>query len=78
MKPVVDGLQKQYSGRVDFVVYADLNADAEAGAFASRQGVSAVPTTMLVAPDGSELHRWVGAKAPFELQRVIDSALQAP
>lgn len=77
MKPVVDGLQQQYAGKVDFVVYADLDSDAAAGAFASRQGVSAVPTTMLVAPDGTELRRWVGSQPAEALSAAMDQALAA-
>jgi len=62
MKPVVDRLGQQYSQRMEWLVYFDLNSDAQAGAFASEHGVSAVPTMVLVAADGTEVMRWVGAQ----------------
>lgn len=74
MKPVVDGLQAQYQGRVDMLVYGDVNNDQKANAFAAGKGVSAVPTMMLVSPDGKELERWVGTTSEEELVRAFEAA----
>ena len=71
MKPVVDGLQASYSDRLDFVVYADANADQDISRFADDQGVQYVPTMMLVSTDGVELNRWVGVVAEGELKMVF-------
>lgn len=75
MKPVVDGLQQSYGERIDFVVYADLERDSRASAFAQAQGVTGVPTSMLVAADGRELRRWQGVASRAELQQAFDAAL---
>lgn len=74
MKPVVDGLQQEYADRIAFEVYEDVDADAAGSALASAHGVSAVPTMMLVAPDGTEVERWVGARPADELRRAFDAA----
>lgn len=74
MKPVVDGLQQEYAGRITFAVYEDVDADAEGSALADAHGVSAVPTMMLVSPDGAEVERWVGARPADELRQAFDEA----
>lgn len=77
MKPVVDGLQQAYGDRVDFMVYGDLNNDSQGAGFARAQGVTGVPTSMLVAPDGREVRRWVGAASEQELRDAFDEILDA-
>ena len=72
MKPVVDRLQGDYVNRVDFLVYADVNSDAEASEFANRQQVSAIPTMMLVSADGTEIARWVGSQSEVSLRQALD------
>ncbi|MDZ4170166.1 MAG: thioredoxin family protein [Coriobacteriia bacterium] len=75
MKPVVDGLQQSYDDQIDFVIYGELDKDAAASTFASAQGVQGVPTTVLVAPDGKEVKRWIGPKTDDELRAEVDNAL---
>ncbi len=75
MKPVVDGLRSTYRDKIDFMVYANLDGDRAASDFARRQRVTAVPTSMLVAPDGTELRRWVGAVSNEELGTAFERAL---
>lgn len=75
MKPVVDGLQQEYAGRVAFEVYEDVDADDEGSGLAAAHGVRAVPTMMLVSPDGTEVERWVGARPADELRRAFDAAV---
>lgn len=68
MEPVVDGLRAEYDGRVDFVVFKNVNDDPDGATLARTHGVTAVPTMMLVDPDGSERQRWVGARPVDELR----------
>jgi len=75
MKPVVDGLQSEYAGRIDFEVFADLNSDRAGSVLARGQGVTAVPTMALVAPGGAELSRWVGSQPAEELKAEFDESL---
>lgn len=75
MKPVVDGLRRAYEGRIDFMVYADLDSRPDASDYARKQGVDGVPTSMLVAADGTELQRWVGSVSEVGLRAAFDAAL---
>lgn len=75
MKPVVDGLRQRYDGRIEFTVHETLESDPQGNALASERGVRAVPTMMLVSPDGQELQRWVGSRSDDELSRAFDEAL---
>ncbi len=75
MKPVVDRLRRRYEGRIDFMVYADMNTDPDASDYARQQGVEYVPTSVLVSPTGEELERWVGAQPEGTVSAAFDSAL---
>lgn len=72
---MVDGLEKDYAGRVDFVVYKDAGSTEQVYDFATRQGVGAVPTMMLVGADGTELARWEGSRPKADLAGAFDAAL---
>lgn len=72
---MVDGLQKAYEGRIDFMVYPDMDRNAAAGDFANEQGVEYVPTSVLVGADGTELDRWVGSQSGPELSAAFEAAL---
>ena len=73
MEPVVDGLQQEYAGRIDFQVFKDVNTDEAGSALAADHGVRAVPTMMLVSPEGTEIERWVGARSADELRSAFDA-----
>ncbi len=75
MKPVVDGLQSEYAGRIDFQVFADVNSDRTGSVLARGQGVTAVPTMALVDPGGAELSRWVGLRPAADLKAEFDESL---
>ncbi len=75
MEPVVDGLQSEYGGRVNFVVYKDVEGDMTVNQFAMDQGVMVVPTMMLVSSDGVELQRWEGGVAEQALTASFESNL---
>lgn len=71
---MVDGLQPQYAGKVDFVIYGDVNADRSIGGFAGAHGVEAVPTMVVVSPGGREVGRIVGGCGEAELRAELDRA----
>ena len=75
MEPVVDGLQSEYSGRVNFVVYKDVEGDMTVNQFAMDQGVMVVPTMMLVSSEGAELQRWEGGVTEQVLSASFESNL---
>ncbi len=75
MKPVVDRLTQEYAGRMTFKLYPETDKDKAAAAFANKQGVSAVPTMMLVDASGKEIKRWVGAQSESELATEFETAL---
>ena len=56
MMPILEGLRKEYAGRL-LVEVIDLRDEPEAGA---RFGVRVIPTQIFFAPSGKELYRHVG------------------
>lgn len=75
MKPVVDRLEQRYAGQVTFYVYAEADKNKDAGEFASRQRIKAVPTIVLVSEKGVELTRWVGTTTEDGIAQELDDAL---
>lgn len=78
MKPVVDQLQQTYNRRVDFALYPTIDLDSAGSKLANTQGVTVVPTMMVVAKDGRELRRFVGAQPQDTLAAALDDALSRP
>jgi len=78
MKPVVDRLANEFSGTVEFIVYADTSADPGAGELANEHGITAVPTMVLVTPDGTEVDRVVGSLPEADLRDKLSEARSAP
>ena len=72
---MVDGLQQEYAGRIAFEVFKDVNTDAKGSGLADDHGVRAVPTMMLVSPEGTEIERWVGTRSADDLRRAFDDAV---
>jgi thioredoxin-like negative regulator of GroEL len=72
---VVDRLEPEYNGTVDFVVYGEVNSDSAAGQFASKHGVSAIPTMVVVDANGNELDRLIGGTDDAGLRDFIDEAV---
>ena len=67
LAPTLEGLAKEYAGRVDFVkVDIDQLQD-----LAKAHKVEAVPTVVLI-QGGEEVHRWVGVQPPEEYRRALD------
>jgi thioredoxin-like negative regulator of GroEL len=70
MAPIVHGLERQYSDRVDFL-YLDTE-DAATRDARSRLGFKATPHFFLLSPDGAVLGEWQGVQP----RSVLDSALR--
>ena len=77
MKPVVDRLANEYSGTIEFIIYPDTGADPRIGELANAQGITAVPTMVLVTPDGMEIDRIVGSLPEAEFRGRLESARAA-
>ncbi len=71
MKPVVDGLKKQYEGTVEFKLY-DVEKDAEGANLAQQFGAQFVPTFVFVNADGSTSDQIVGEVAKTQLTKALD------
>ena len=71
MAPIVHGLEKKYSDRVDFL-YLDIENLATAEA-RTRLGFTATPHFFLLSPDGAVLGEWQGVQD----RSVLESALRA-
>jgi thioredoxin-like negative regulator of GroEL len=76
MRPVVNGLQSEYAGKVEFVVYGAVNSDATGSQFADEHRVTTIPAVMIVAPDGTELGRIEGSTDAATLRALIDKSLK--
>lgn len=71
MKPVVDGLRKQYEGKVEFKLY-DVERDAEGAQLAQQFGAQFVPTFVFVNADGSTSDQIVGEVTEAQLTKALD------
>lgn len=71
---MVDRLQGEYAGKVDFVVYGDVNASSDISRYSQGQGVRYVPTMVVVDSQGAERRRIVGAVPESELRQALDAA----
>lgn len=67
------GLEEAYWGRVDFV-YIDRENPANE-VILKKYDNRAQPEFILIAPDGAEVRRWIGAPGEDELREALDSYL---
>lgn len=72
MKPVVDRLEQQYKGKVEFRRY-DVDNSAEGSALMQKFGSQYVPTFVFVNRDGSVATQKVGEITQAELQQNLDA-----
>lgn len=70
MKPVLDELEKELAGKVDFVKY---DVDQE-GEMAQKYAVMSIPT-YVIEKDGKETARTTGARPKEEFKRWIEGQL---
>lgn len=66
------GLESEYQGEVDFI-YLDRTSEANQD-IVKHYGVTYQPVFIFVAPDGTELQRWVMLD-PDEVRATFDSYL---
>lgn len=72
MKPVVDGLEQEYEGIVEFRVY-NFDRDPDANQAAAPFGVQYVPTFVFVSSSGEMVDQRIGAVDEAELRSLLDS-----
>jgi thiol-disulfide isomerase/thioredoxin len=73
MKPLVEGLEKQYGNTIEFRRLNVDGTDAAALALADKLGVQYVPTFVFVAKDGVIAKQVVGEQSVQQLQAGLDA-----
>ncbi len=73
MKPVVDGLKKDYEGKVDFNLINTDKATAEQNQLANQLGITVVPTFVFMNKDGSVAKKVVGEQKAAALKAELDA-----
>jgi thiol:disulfide interchange protein len=71
MKPVVDGLQQEYEGKVEFKLY-DVEKSAEGEKLMRQYGAQFVPTFVFVNADGTTSETIVGAVTESKMKAALD------
>lgn len=72
MKPVVDRLEQEFEGKVDFTVYMD-EADEEGERIAAQLDIRYVPTFVYVNADGTIAKTDVGAVPEADMRAKIEA-----
>ncbi len=72
MKPVVDGLQQEYKGKVDFIRINTDKASAKEQQLADGFGVTVIPTFVFVNTDGSIATKVVGELKANAMRAQLD------
>ncbi|MBA4369989.1 MAG: hypothetical protein C0418_00210 [Coriobacteriaceae bacterium] len=70
MKPVVDRLEQEFKGKVEFRVYVD---DSGPDNLAGTLGVQYVPTYVFVNTDGSIAQQVVGGMAEEDMRKALEA-----
>jgi len=72
MKPLVEGLEKQYADKVEFR-RLNVETDQAGVELANKLGVQYVPTFLFVNSDGVIAKQIVGEQTKAQLQQTIDT-----
>jgi len=72
MKPVVDRLNKQYAGKVEFKLF-DVDKSAEGNDLMSQFNAKYVPTFVFVNKDGSVSSQKVGETSEADMQSALNA-----
>jgi len=72
MKPVVDGLQPQYEGAVEFRLI-NVETDPQGAALMQQYRAQYVPTFVFLSPDGEVVDQIVGEVAESVLVEKLDA-----
>lgn len=71
MRPVVDGLVKEYAGRYDIKVMDTSSGDAKVEALAQSFGIQYVPTFVFLDRDGTRSGTIVGGASAQQLEAAL-------
>lgn len=72
MKPVVDGLQPEYEGDVEFRII-NVETDPEGAALMQQFRAQYVPTFIFLSPDGQVVDQVIGEVEESVLQEKLDA-----
>jgi thiol-disulfide isomerase/thioredoxin len=72
MKPVVDRLEQEYEGKVEFRLY-DVEKSQEGQDLMRQYGAQYVPTFVFLNSDGTEADRVVGEASEEDMRAILDS-----
>lgn len=72
MKPVVDGLQKQYQGKVE-IRRINVEKDANGSSLSAQYNVTAVPTFVFLNKSGAEASRLLGTQSEGTMKKALDA-----
>lgn len=72
MKPVVDGLKKEYEGKVEFRLL-NVETDNEGVELANSLGIQYVPTFLYVNSDGVISSQVVGEQDVAQMRTALDA-----
>jgi len=72
MKPVVDRLEQEYEGKVEFRLY-DVEKSNEGQDLMRQYGAQYVPTFVFLNSDGTEADRVVGEASEEDMRAILDS-----
>jgi thiol-disulfide isomerase/thioredoxin len=72
MKPVVDGLAKEYEGKVEFRLY-NVETDPKGVELANAMGITAVPTFVFVNSDGIQAGTRIGGATAEDMRAQLDA-----
>ena len=76
MKPLVEGLEKQYGSKIEFRRLNVDGSDKDVLALADKLGVQYVPTFTYVSKDGIVLKTTVGEQTTEKLKANLDTLLK--
>ena len=72
MKPVVDGLEQQYQGKVEFRLI-NVDNDKQGAALMDQFQAQYVPTFVFINSDGTKADLKVGELKKAELEKALDA-----
>jgi thioredoxin-like negative regulator of GroEL len=72
MKPVVDRLEQQYKGKVEFKRY-DVDSSAEGNQLMGQFNAKYVPTFVFLNKDGTVSSQKVGETSEADMKKALDS-----
>lgn len=72
MKPVVDGLQQQYQGKIE-IRRINVETDPKGSSLSAQYNVTAVPTFVFLNKDGSEASRLLGTQPEGVMKKSLDA-----